>query len=93
MNNMIDEKQLSKLRYFLECYFNVSCDYSELDSIINECRESENEEYIRELKEEIRLILLANDMGFVRIFIKKYGMRTMTDDKSRWLINQIIDKI
>jgi len=93
MNNMIDEKQLSKLRYFLECYFNISCDYSELDSIINECRESENEEYIRELKEEVRLILLANDMEFIVNFIKKYGMRTMTDDKSRWLINQIMDKI
>lgn len=93
MDNMIDEKQLSKLRYFLECYFNVSYDYSELDSIINECREFENEEYIRELKEEIRLILRENDIELIRNFIKKYGMRTMTDDRIIWFINEIMNKI
>lgn len=34
MSKMIEEEQLGKLKYFFECYFNVSADYSELDTLI-----------------------------------------------------------
>lgn len=44
---MIDEKQWSTLRYFLECYFNVNADYSELDTLIKEYKEIENDEYVK----------------------------------------------
>lgn len=91
---MIDEKQLNKLRYFLECYFNVSADYSELDSLIKEYKKIENREYIEDLKEEIKLALLPNNIEFLRGFIKKYGMRNIkNDDKIIWLLNNIRDNI
>lgn len=50
MSKMIEEEQLSKLKYFFECYFNVSADYSELDTLIKEYKEVENEGYIEDLK-------------------------------------------
>lgn len=91
---MIDEKQLSKLRYFLECYFHVSADYSELDTLIKEYKEIEDDEYIKDLKEEISTVLLVDNIEFIRDFIKKYGMRNMkNDDKVIWFLNHIKNNI
>ncbi|MDS0527710.1 hypothetical protein NNC19_18635 [Clostridium sp. SHJSY1] len=91
---MIDEKQLNKFRYFLECYLNVSADYSELDTLIKEYKEIENEEYIKELKEEIKLLLSVNNIEFVRCFIRKYGMRNIkNDDKIIWILSYIRDNL
>lgn len=90
---MIKENDLDKFRYFLECYFNVSCDYSELDSIIKEYKEFENKEYILKLKQEVKLILSNKDLEFAQNFIKKYGMRTMTSEKIVWFMNEIINKV
>lgn len=91
---IIDEKQLNKLRYFLEGYLNVSADYSELDTLIKEYKEIENKEYIKDLKEEINLVLSANNIEFVRDFIRKYGMRNIKkDDKIIWLLNHIKDNV
>ena len=91
---MIHEKQLSKLRYFLECYFNVSADYSELDTLIKEYKDIENDEYIKDLKEEISIVLSVDNIEFIRGFIKKYGMRNMkNDDKIIWFLNHIRNNI
>ncbi|MDC2864641.1 hypothetical protein [Bacillus sp. BP-3] len=91
---MIHEKQLSKLRYFLECYFNVSADYSELDTLIKEYKDIENAEYIKDLKEEISIVLSVDNIEFIRGFIKKYGMRNMkSDDKIIWFLNHIKNNI
>lgn len=89
MSKMIEEEQLSKLKYFFECYFNVSADYSELDTLIKEYKEVENEGYIEDLKNEINLILSINNLEFIRNFIRKYGMRNIKDDKILWLLNHI----
>ncbi|HDR4570982.1 contact-dependent growth inhibition system immunity protein [Bacillus cytotoxicus] len=87
---MINEEQLSNLRYFLECYFNVSADYSELDALIKEYKEIESDEYIKNLKEEINLVLSADNIEFIRSFIKKYGMRnTKSADKFIWFLSHI----
>lgn len=91
---MIEESRLNKLKYFFECYLNVSADYSDLDALVKEFREIENEEYIKELKEEIELLLPINDIEFIRNFIRKYGMRDIeNDNKIKWILNYIRENI
>ncbi|PJI10021.1 hypothetical protein CUB90_20050 [Clostridium sp. CT7] len=91
---MIDEKQLCTLKYFFECYFNVSTNYSELDKLIKEYKKIESEKYVKDLKEEIRLVLSINNIEFIRDFIKKYGMRNIKDDsKIKLILNRIMNNI
>lgn len=81
MDKMIKAKDLSKLIYFFECYFNISADYLELDELIDEYKQTESREFVDDLKGEITLLLSINDIKYIRDFIKKYGMRNIQDDK------------
>ncbi|URZ05800.1 contact-dependent growth inhibition system immunity protein [Clostridium felsineum] len=93
MKEIINENQLINLRYFFECYFNVSANYSELDMIVTEYKENESKEYIEGLKSEIELILKINDIELMNNFIKKYAMRNMKYNKIIELLHHIKNNI
>lgn len=80
----------STFQYFLECYFNVSANYNELEKLITEFKESELKKYhillINELEEMQRMENIDNIKEFVRI----HGMRNMKYDKLEWLIQTIL---
>ncbi|WP_026593194.1 contact-dependent growth inhibition system immunity protein [Bacillus sp. UNC437CL72CviS29] len=80
-------------KYFLECYFNVSADYDELDKIIKDFNLVENMEYRKKLRTELKQILRLENWDMVQRFVKKYGMRKMNEEKLKWLIQSVLDNL
>ncbi|MFD3259634.1 contact-dependent growth inhibition system immunity protein [Paenibacillus lentus] len=87
---MNQELSFETFRYFLECYFNVSTNYDELEKIIDDFNSSENLKYRQSLKAELELILQLGNWDIVQRFVKKYGMRKMNEEKLKWLIQHVL---
>ena len=90
---MNEELNLNTFKYFLECYFNVSADYDELEKIINDFNSFENIKYRKKLLAELEQILQQEDWDIVQGFVKKHGMRKMNEEKLKWLIKVILDNL
>jgi len=86
---MLNEKEYPKLKYFLECYFNVSADYIDLESLVDEYKAIESKAYIEEFKIEIKKLKKFSGMQEIRFFIKKHGMRSMADEKLKLFIDYL----
>lgn len=90
---MNKEMNLEAFKYFLECYFNVSANYNELEEIINDFNSLENIKYRKKLRSELELILQLQEWNLIQSFVKKYGMRKMNEEKLKWLIRTVLDKV
>ncbi|RAS80689.1 hypothetical protein [Priestia endophytica] len=90
---MNKELNFGTFKYFLECYFNVSANYDELEKIISDFNSFENIKYRKKLLAELELILQLQDWNIVQEFVKEYGMRKMNEEKLKWLINVILDNL
>lgn len=86
---MNKELDLVTFKYFLECYFNVSVNYDELNSILNDFNTQENVKYRKKLRDELRSILQLGNWNIVQEIIKKYGMRKMDEEKAKWFIHSV----
>lgn len=87
------EKELSMVKYFLECYFNPSFDFKDLKNLVIEFKETENIRYVEQLKKEIDLIIKLNDEELLNKFILKYAMRKLDRNKLAYLISIISSNI
>ena len=88
-----EELNFGTLKYFLECYFNVSANYNELDEILDDLNLNENAKYRKVLKEELQLILQVENWGIVQVVIKKYGMRKMNEGKVKRFIHCVYESL
>lgn len=86
---MLNEKEYPKFKYFLECYFNASADYSELETLVDEYKTIESKDNIEALQIEVKKLIKLSDKGEIWLFIKKYGMRSMRDEKFKWFLNYL----
>lgn len=86
---MDDNLKLDTLRYFLECYFNVSADYAELEELIAEFKIIEKDALTKQLIAEVSII--QQNKVYLRGFIKKYGMRNMNNQRLEWFISSLIN--
>lgn len=77
------------LIYFLECYFNVSANYDELEQLIQEYKNSETDKNRTILISELQSIQRLGEWDTVHELVRKYGMRNMSIDKLRWFINTL----
>ncbi len=50
-------------------------------------------EYRKKLLADLKLILHIEDCGMVHGLIKKYGKRKMHEEKLKWLIQSVLDRI
>ncbi|GKU76498.1 contact-dependent growth inhibition system immunity protein [Paenibacillus sp. L3-i20] len=77
------------LKYFLECYFNVSANYDELEQLITEFRNSETAKNQSLLIAELETIQRLDNWEFIHEFVRKYGMRNMAFNKLKWFIDTL----
>ncbi|WP_163580888.1 hypothetical protein [Gracilibacillus saliphilus] len=90
---MNEELNLETFKYFLECYFNVSANYNELNKIVNDFNLFENVKYRQKLLAELEIILELENWNIVQEVVKKYGMRKMDERKVKWLIQVIVGNL
>ncbi len=88
---MNDQLKFEAFKYFLECYFNVSANYEELDKVVNEFILSENNSYRTRLQAELERIMKHGDWENVQGIVKEFGMRKINEDKLKWLIQSILN--
>lgn len=79
-------------KYFLKCYFNPSANYDELDNLIVDFNSFEIVGHRKNLHSEL-LVLQLEEFSIMQEFVRKYGMRKMDDEKLKWLIQQMLDKL
>lgn len=84
---------MQMFKYFLECYFNVSEDYKDLDKIIQDFIFSEKKCYQDDLSKELSNVLLEKKYNESQQYIKKYGMRTMSIEKTEVFIRYLCNKL
>lgn len=80
-------------RYFLECYFNVSADYDELEKLVQEFQMTEKGKYSKLLIDELGGIQKNNNWDLLQDFVRKHGMRNMNQNKLKWLVQSILDNL
>lgn len=90
---MNEELSFDTFKYFLECYFNVSANYDDLNKIINDFNSFENIKYRKKLQVELELIWQLEDWDNIQGLVKKYGMRKMNEEKLKWLIRSVLDNL
>lgn len=91
----INKDRLKKFKYFLECYFNPSAYYSELDNLIEDFNKSEIEDTILGFREELKYAKSLDESEYpeVKEFIREHGMRNMPLEKVKWFIEYLNEKI
>ena len=81
------------LKYFIECYFNWSMDYIDLDQLAMDYLKIENDKHILFFKKEIeKLQTLSNSSEMVKDMIYNYGNRVLSLEKSKGMLDVLIRK-
>ena len=75
------------LKYFIECYFNWSMDYVDLNQIAAEYLKIENEKHILPFKKEIEKLQTLSDSSEM---VYNYGNRILSLEKSKEMLNILI---
>ena len=79
------------LKYFIECYFNWSMDYVDLDQLAKDYLKIENDNHILPFKKEIeKLQTLSNSSEMVKEMVYNYGNRVLNLEKSKEMLNILI---
>jgi hypothetical protein len=79
------------LKYFIECYFNWSMDYVDLNQLAAEYLKIENEKHILTFKKEIeKLQTLSNSSEMMKEMVYNYGNRVLSLEKSKEMLNILI---
>ncbi|NLK98239.1 MAG: hypothetical protein GX272_09240 [Epulopiscium sp.] len=84
---------MDSFRYFLECYFNCSTNYNELNELIDEFKDTEKSSNVNKVISELQSIINSKNLSIAQIYIKKYGMRNMDIDKVLLLVEFILEKL
>lgn len=88
---MEENKDFERLRYFLDCYFNLSADYSDLLHLANEYRESEREMNVIRFRKELEIIREERSWAFARDLIREHGGRNLTVDRVIKMVDLLLE--
>ncbi|MGD1838546.1 MAG: hypothetical protein ACPKPY_10885 [Nitrososphaeraceae archaeon] len=77
------------IEYYFECYFNMSANYDEIESLIKEFIKIETKEYIDGFKDEITNIILSNDWDYIITIALRKGGRVLDRKKAEMLIKYL----
>lgn len=82
---------MDKIKYFFECYFNVSADYADIESLISEYISIESVEYVKDIKKELNDVRVKNDWKEFIDVAYSAGGRLIALDKCEVFVIKLID--
>ncbi|QPA30596.1 contact-dependent growth inhibition system immunity protein [Thermaerobacillus caldiproteolyticus] len=90
---MNEDLKYDTFRYFLECYFNQSANYEELETLVKEFNLTEESKYRQKLQQELEQILQLDNWDDIREFVRKHAMRKMNSDRLAWFTRTILHNL
>jgi succinate dehydrogenase flavin-adding protein (antitoxin of CptAB toxin-antitoxin module) len=88
-----EDLKYGTFRYFLECYFNPSAKYEELETLVKEFNSTEESKYRQKLQQELEQIFQLDDWDNIQEFVRKYAMRKINSDRLTWFIRTILHNL
>jgi hypothetical protein len=88
-----EDLKYDTFKYFLECYFNPSANYEELETLVKEFRLTEESKYRQKLQQELEQILQLDHWDDIQEFVRKHAMRKMNSDRLTWFIRTILHNL
>lgn len=76
----------------MECYFNESANYEDLEELVNVFNEEDIDYRIR-LDKELTYILNEDHVDYAQEFIRNHGKRKMSKDKVYWFIELVQENV
>ena len=83
---------MEMLKYFMECYFNQTFYFEDLDYLIQDFKKSELDKYYLELIRELYQIIQTKNYALASRVMKKYGDRILNLDETEKFINFLYDR-
>ncbi|MFJ5965269.1 hypothetical protein [Bacillus sp. NPDC093026] len=88
---MNEEFTLDKFKYFLECYFNLSMDYSDITTLAEEYRKDESDLNIKKFLYELHEIKNKDQWNAANIVIREHGMRNLNQEQIKQMVDSLIN--
>lgn len=88
----LDINQFSTIGYFIQCYFNWSVDYLELEDVIEEFLMKENSETIRAFRKEIVIMYELKNPDLFRVVSYRLGDRGISTKKALYVMEMLYTK-
>jgi hypothetical protein len=86
-------EKLETIKYFLECYFNMSVDYKDLESLIDKFVSQENIKYSNQLLQELEWVIDRKKWDKLHEIVMEYGMRDLPNDVLHSFVNVLLKRI
>lgn len=77
------------IEYYFECYFNMSANYDEIESLVEEFIEIEPKESISGFKKEIQEIISLKDWNYIVAVARMKGGRILDNKKAEILVKYL----
>lgn len=81
-----ESTKYENLKYFFECYFNWSMDYTDLENLIEEFKVRELPVYVNGLTQEVNLINEQGNWSEVKEFVYLNGRRNLNLKRTQEMI-------
>ncbi|MFN2747257.1 hypothetical protein ACINLE_18920 [Bacillus sp. z60-18] len=87
---MSKEFTLEKFKYFLECYFNPSMDFSDIRDLAEDYRKDESDNNIKMFLYELHEIKNNEQWNAANNFIREHGMRNLNQKQIKQMVDTLI---
>jgi hypothetical protein len=87
----VSSRGYEKFKYFLECYFVPSMNYDDVKDLTHDFVEAENNDTVKKLSSELNEIICTSNWHEVQKFVLTYGMRSYDVNKTKGLVEQILN--
>lgn len=87
------DKKYENFKYFIECYFNWSMDYADLDKLVLDYLDREIEDYVKGLRKEVNDLYNLNNPFLVKELVFMYGRRNLSVKKANDMIKLLYNEM
>ena len=86
-------QDFENLQHFLECYFNISFDYADLQQLARQYKSTEQPTHVDQFVKELQKIKQAGNWEQLQVFVREHGMRYLATDKIEKMVDLLLHEL
>lgn len=83
-------QDLENLQHFLECYFNISFNYADLQHLARQYKSTEQPIHVDQFVKELQNIKQAGNWEQLQVFVREHGMRYLATEKIEKMVDMLL---